>query len=75
MDIPIPPASKKEAVAFLLDEMKKLIHKAIDAGKDGELSPLDLIATLTQQLIFEAIKMDDEFEKDISEKPKGDTTH
>lgn len=68
-NLPVPiPASKKDAVVFMLDEMKKLIVQAIDEGKDGDLSPLDLITTLVQQIVFEAMAMETEFEKEDSNK-------
>lgn len=64
----VTPPTKKEAVILILDEMKKLIAQAIDEGKDGDLSPLDLITTLVQQIVFEAMAMETEFEKEDNDK-------
>jgi len=67
--------TKREAVGLILDEMKKIIHEALDKGEGQDMTPLELIASLTQQLCFEALKMEMENMDDPEDDSKGGTTH
>lgn len=58
---------KKINVQLLLKEIEKVIHKAIDAGKVEEYTPLDLVYLAVQEITAVAMEMqmlDEAFDKD-----------
>lgn len=73
-----PPMSKEDAVKTILSEMQRIILSALKDGHGQDMTPLELIASLTQQLCFEALKMDmamDNTEVDTDEGGGDGTTH
>lgn len=58
---------KKEAVKKLLEELNKVINKAIDENRVDEYTPLDLVYMAVQELASMAMSMQkvaDDFDND-----------
>jgi hypothetical protein len=65
---------KKAAVETILNEIKKVITKAIDDGRATGYTPLDLICMVVQeiaQMAIEMQEMDKAFDENDSDEGKG----